>query len=35
MKNLIKPKALKAGDLVATISLSWGGASTFPHRYEQ
>ncbi len=35
MKNLIKPKALKAGDLVATVSLSWGGASVFPYRYEQ
>ena len=35
MKNLIKPKALKTGDLVATVSLSWGGASVFPYRYEQ
>ena len=24
--NLIKPKRLKPGDKVATISLSWGGA---------
>lgn len=33
-KGLFKPKALKAGDTVAAISLSWGGASVFPHRYE-
>ena len=25
---------LKPGDTVATLSLSWGGAGTFPHRYE-
>lgn len=35
MKTLIKPKALQAGDKVATISLSWGGAGEVPHRYEQ
>lgn len=29
-----KPKVLKAGDRVAAISLSWGGAGAFPHRYE-
>lgn len=34
MKNLIKPKALKRGDKVAIISLSWGGAGELPHRYE-
>lgn len=34
MKNLIKPKVLKKGDKVATISLSWGGAGELPHRYE-
>lgn len=25
MKELIKPNALKPGDIVATVSLSWGG----------
>ena len=34
MKALIKPKALQPGDTVATISLSWGGASIFPERYK-
>jgi muramoyltetrapeptide carboxypeptidase LdcA involved in peptidoglycan recycling len=34
MKTLIKPKALKQGDKVATISLSWGGAGEVPHRYQ-
>lgn len=33
-KKLIKPPALKKGDTVAAVSLSWGGASVFPHRYE-
>lgn len=31
---MIKPLALKEGDKVATISLSWGGPGAFPHRYE-
>lgn len=35
MKQLIKPKALYIGDTVATVSLSWGGASVFRKRYEQ
>ena len=26
MEKLIKPKALKRGDKIATVSLSWGGA---------
>lgn len=26
MLNLIKPSALKKGDKIATVSLSWGGA---------
>lgn len=34
MKTLIKPQALKQGDTVATISLSWGGANAFRNRYE-
>ena len=35
MKNLIKPNALKAGDVVAAVSLSWGGAGALPERYAQ
>lgn len=31
---MLKPSALKEGDTVATITLSWGGPGTFPHRYE-
>ena len=31
---MIKPKKLQAGDRVATVTLSWGGPGTFPHRYE-
>lgn len=31
---MIKPKKLNAGDKVATVSLSWGGPSVFPHRYQ-
>lgn len=31
---MIKPRKLQPGDTVAAISLSWGGAGTFPHRYE-
>ena len=34
MTLFIKPKSLREGDTVATISLSWGGAGTLPHRYE-
>ncbi len=30
---MIKPPKLRPGDTVATISLSWGGAHKFPHRY--
>ena len=33
--RLVKPKALKPGDKVATISLSWGGAGELPERYHQ
>ena len=33
-RALIKPKRLQAGDRVAAVSLSWGGAGQFPHRYE-
>ncbi|MFA9428781.1 S66 peptidase family protein [Egicoccus sp. AB-alg2] len=31
---LTKPRRLRAGDRLAAVSLSWGGAGTFPHRYE-
>jgi muramoyltetrapeptide carboxypeptidase LdcA involved in peptidoglycan recycling len=31
---MIKPKKLQPGDTIATITLSWGGPGTFPHRYE-
>ena len=31
---MIKPKQLHPGDKVAAVSLSWGGAGTFPHRYQ-
>jgi muramoyltetrapeptide carboxypeptidase LdcA involved in peptidoglycan recycling len=36
LKNLIVPQHLKAGDKVATVSLSWGGAGddVFRERYE-
>jgi muramoyltetrapeptide carboxypeptidase LdcA involved in peptidoglycan recycling len=32
--NMIKAPKLRPGDKVATVSLSWGGPGTFPHRYE-
>jgi muramoyltetrapeptide carboxypeptidase LdcA involved in peptidoglycan recycling len=31
---MIKPPKLNPGDRVATVSLSWGGPSVFPHRYQ-
>ena len=31
---MLKPQKLKPGDKVATVSLSWGGSSLFPHRYQ-
>lgn len=31
---MIKPKKLKSGDTVATVTLSWGGAGKIPHRYQ-
>ena len=34
MTGRIKPKKLRPGDKVATVSTSWGGPATFPHRYE-
>lgn len=32
--NMIKPQKLQPGDKIATVSLSWGGPGTIPHRYE-
>ncbi len=32
--TFIKPKKLKTGDTIATVSPSWGGPSIFPHVYE-
>jgi muramoyltetrapeptide carboxypeptidase LdcA involved in peptidoglycan recycling len=34
MKSLLKPPKLNPGDTIATVSLSWGGPSVFPHRYQ-
>lgn len=34
LHNLIIPNKLNPGDTVTTISLSWGGAASFPYRYE-
>ncbi len=34
MTTLTRPKSLKQGDTIATISLSWGGAGELLHRYE-
>jgi muramoyltetrapeptide carboxypeptidase LdcA involved in peptidoglycan recycling len=31
---MIKPQKLAPGDKIATVSLSWGGPSVFPHRYQ-
>ena len=33
MNTLIKPNKLNAGDTIAAISLSWGGAAVYPDRY--
>ncbi|HQU09666.1 MAG TPA: LD-carboxypeptidase, partial [Opitutales bacterium] len=33
MEALIKPPALRPGDTIAAITLSWGGAGMFPARY--
>lgn len=35
MKELIKPVALKVGDTIAAITLSYGAAGRFPNRYAQ
>ena len=31
---MLKPPKLHPGDKIATVSLSWGGPSVFPHRYQ-
>lgn len=31
---MIKPPKLNPGDKIASVSLSWGGPSVFPHRYQ-
>jgi muramoyltetrapeptide carboxypeptidase LdcA involved in peptidoglycan recycling len=31
---MIKPQKLNPGDKIATVSLSWGGPSVFPYRYQ-
>src|SRR3972149_1582024 len=31
---MLKPSKLSPGDKVATVSLSWGGPSVFPGRYQ-
>jgi len=31
---MLKPPKLNPGDKIATVSLSWGGPSVFPHRYQ-
>lgn len=31
---LIRPRRLEKGDTIATVSPSWGGPGTFPHRYQ-
>ena len=33
MRSLIKPERLRPGDVVAAVTLSWGGPGTRPHRY--
>lgn len=34
VSGMVKPQKLQRGDTVAAISLSWGGPSVFPHRYQ-
>jgi muramoyltetrapeptide carboxypeptidase LdcA involved in peptidoglycan recycling len=34
MKTILKPHKLSPGDKIATVSLSWGGPGTYPHRYQ-
>ena len=33
-QKMLKPPKLNPGDKIATVSLSWGGPSVFPHRYQ-
>ena len=34
MQGMKKPRKLQAGDTIAAVTLSWGGPSAFPDRYE-
>ena len=34
LRYMIKPPKLHPGDTIATVSLSWGGPSVFPQRYQ-
>ncbi len=34
MKHLLTPRALRAGDRIAAVSLSWGGPGSYPDQYE-
>lgn len=31
---MLRPRKLQSGDCIAAVSLSWGGAGLFPHRYQ-
>ena len=33
LRSAIRPERLRPGDIVAAVTLSWGGPGTFPHRY--
>jgi muramoyltetrapeptide carboxypeptidase LdcA involved in peptidoglycan recycling len=33
LRSAIKPERLRPGDVVAAVTLSWGGPGTYPHRY--
>jgi muramoyltetrapeptide carboxypeptidase LdcA involved in peptidoglycan recycling len=34
LRSMLKPSVLRPGDRIAAVSLSWGGPSVFPHRYQ-
>ena len=33
-RSLVRPRRIRRGDVVAVVSLSWGGPGAYPHRYE-
>jgi len=33
LRSAIEPERLRPGDIVAAVTLSWGGPGTFPHGY--